>query len=441
MGYAVQDIIINEEKKCDKEKLEKVMKLIGEKKSYTEIMRETDLTLFELSIYIEVAFYKSNYDPSIYVDKNKISKIMNELKSISFPSLKQIKNKYPECEYADIRIVRGVYFRTKRYYQKKSKAKQEEKQKTDQMSLFNVVDININKEEKVDISTVPYLLDEINKLETEHWKKFAKELFSKYTPKQFFILPASMSSRKHHETELAIGEFDIYNPKKLVKMGGKYYHSYRVLKLLEEILEPDSPEVWNYQKTKVVNYVYGNEFEPWQKDAMKVAALSHDIFSGGTGDDFNPKMKYMDKNHAHYHKTELKPISILLPQNEWEAYIMIVDNHMWKWDPQEPTIKFHDGKNAESIDKCYKHYELYRMVKYVELADYLASRRYDNTIPRLRQALKTWYYIKGNLDITITDLTNMGFNIKKIKEIFTNENLEEIFKFILGKEEYSKMKS
>ncbi|QUH22040.1 HD domain-containing protein [Alkaliphilus sp. B6464] len=441
MASAVQNIITIEEKKCDKDKLEKVIEMIGDKKTFSEIMHETQLSLFELSTYLEVAFYQSNHDPSIYVDTEKVTKIMSELKGASFPTLKEIKSKYPECEYTDIRTVRGVYFRTKRYYQKKSTSKTNKKDSVEQISLFGSVDTQIPAIEKIDITTVPYLENEIKKLETEHWKKFARELFSKYTPKQFFILPASMSTRKHHETELTIGEFDIQEPKKLVKMGGKYYHSIRVLNQLEEMLETDNPEIWDYKGIKVINYVYGNEFSPWQKDAMKVAALSHDIYSGGVKDEFDPNMKYMDKHHAHYHKKELLPIASLLPEEEWNTYIAIVDNHMWKWDPIEPSIKFHQGKDFDSVEECYNHYILYRMVKWVEFADYLASRRHDNTIARLRQALETWYYIKGNLDITPDNLDAMGFDTMEIKKDFSKENepFEEIIKIVLGKEKYEKM--
>jgi hypothetical protein len=332
MANPIQDIIIKEERKCDNEILDRVIKLISENKSFSEIMREAGISLFDLSTYLEVAFYKTNFDPSILVDKDKITNIMAELNKASFPSLKEIKNKYPDYEYTEIRVVRGVYFRSTHYYQKKTKTqKATQDNETKQMTLFGDTELVPEiKTEKVDLTTVPFLLDAINTLETEHWKQFALELFAKYTPKQFFVLPASMSQKKHHETELSIGEFSLTEPKKLIKMGGKYYHSYRVYLKLLEILEPDSPEIWGYKENKVVKYVYGNEYKEWEKDVMKVAALSHDIFSGGTEDEMNPKRKYMDKNHAHYHKTELLPLKKLVPEEEWNAYIMIVDNHMWK---------------------------------------------------------------------------------------------------------------
>lgn len=442
MAMPIQDIIKREEQKCDENKLEQVISLIQNGKGFSDIMREADLSSFDLSTYLEVAFYQTNLDPSILVDKERITKIMSELNQASFPSLKAIKTKYPDYEYTEIRIVRGVYFRTTHYYQKKTKPKKTEEMT--QMTLFGESGFQIDepKVEKVDLTTVPFLLEALDTLETEHWKQFALELFAKFTPKQFYIMPASMSKKQHHETEQSVGCFDPMEPKKLLKMGGKYYHSYRVYLKLLEIIEPDHPEIWNWRKTKVVRYVYGFEYEPWQRDAMKVAALSHDIFSGGTGDEFDSKRKYLDKHHAHYHKTELVPLKKMVPDNEWDAYIIMVDNHMAKWDPVEPSMKFHDGKTKETVTECYEHYVLYRMMKNVELADYLASRRNDDMIARLKQAVETWFYLKGNLEIDWSDLENIGLPEADIRQAFAkeHESLQVILELVFGGR-FSQMKN
>lgn len=440
MAIAIADIIKNEEKKCNQEILDKVIELIGQNKSIDEILNEADLSLFDLSTYLEVAFYKTNYDPSIFVDKDKVTIIMKELETANFPSLKEIKNKHPELEYSEIRVVRGVYFRTKHFYQKKSKPEVKSNtnsEKPVQLSLFNFgleeSKTDNQRTEKLDISSVPFLLDYINTFETEHWKKVAIELFSKYVPRQFYILPASFTKTKHHETEQSVGEFDISNPKKLVKMGGKYYHSYRVYQELLKIIETDSPEIWDFNREKVKNYVYGNEYEPWEKDVMKLAALSHDIYSGGTEDDYNPNLKRMDKNHAHYHKTELKPLSTLVPEYEWEVYIKIVDAHMWKWDPQ-PNVKFHDGRTLTTAEECIKFYSEYRLIKNVELCDYFATQRSNDVIPRFKQTIETWFYIKKNLDITWDDLNQVGISEEEIRKAFANyeDSLITLIKLALG---------
>jgi len=106
----------------------------------------------------------------------------------------------------------------------------------------------------------------------------------------------------------------------------------------------------------------------------------------------------------------------------------------------EPTIKFHEGRNKETVEECCEHYRLYRLVKNVELSDYLASRRNDALIPRFKQAIETWFYCKGNLDITWDDLNQMGLNEKDIRKAFGKpyEPLGDILKLLLG-DRYSQM--
>lgn len=421
-------MISKEENKCDPVKLEAVIEMIGERRTYKEIMETLHISLFDLSTYLEVAFYKSNEDPHNYIEQDKFEKIMQKFEAKSFPALKEIKNSFPECEYSDIRIVRGVYFRKKRFYQKNA-AKMKE-------VVAETIDF-----EKVDLKTVPYILEAIETLKTDHWKKFALELFSKYAPKQFYTLPASLSGKHHNETEYAKGYFDKEDPKKLIKSGGKFYHSMRVYWQLNEILETDIPEIWDYNREKIVNYVHGNDFEPWQMDAMKVAALAHDIYSGGPEDETPPRKRSMDKHHAHYHKTLLKPIGENLPQNEWEAFVMMVDKHMWKWDVEPLDFSFHEGMKKKTVKEAYEFYVLYRMVKWVELSDYIASRKTDDFIPRLRQAFLTWAHLTKNLLITYEDFESMGIEKAKIEEAFPNASLKEIAEILLGEEKIKELTS
>lgn len=419
MGVA--HIIIKEEEKCDEAKLQRVIELLGENKTYKDIMEDTKISLFDLSGYLEVAYYKTNYDPVGYVSKDKITAILSEFEKKSFPTLKDIKSALPNCDYTEIRTVRGVYFRKNRFYQKKKVNKPE-------------IQAQVLSHDKVHLNTVPYLLETIEGLKTERWKTFARELFSKYAPKQFYILPASLSGKHHNETEYAKGYFDQNDPMSLSKFGGKYYHSVRVLRQLEEILETDSPEIWDYDHEKVTKYVYGNEFDDWELDAMKVAALSHDIYSGGVEDEVNPKKRSMDKAHAHYHKTLLKPIGEALPEKEWHAYVMMVDSHMWKWDEEKPSISFKEGADKTTPADVYEHFNLYRMVKWIELSDYIASRKTDDLIPRLRQAYITWFYLKKDLLITFSDLKSMGINKEDVVRAFGETSLSEIAKIVVGPE-------
>ncbi|MFW6024868.1 MAG: helix-turn-helix domain-containing protein [Candidatus Woesearchaeota archaeon] len=427
----VQDIIKKEEQKCHPQILENVISYMEDGKTIKDISKLTKLDFFNLSPYIEVAFYKSNIDPSVYVKKELIEQIMSALEGLSYPNLKPVKEKVPNCDYSEIRVVRGVYFRSKRYYKKKTN----KKKKVENNQLTLDLDIREKKKvKKVELDSVPYLMDFINSLSTPHWRNFATTLFEYYVPKQFYILPATFHKNQHNESELETGYFDKDNPLKLASMGGKAYHSYRVYKQLLQIIEPDMPEIWDYKKTKVKNYVYGNDYEAWELDVMKVAAWAHDIYSGGPNDELDPKRKRMDKLHPHYHKTELLPIKSMVPDNEWDAFIQCVDNHMWKWQKDPSTlIRFDNGKNFDDKKEVYNFYRLFRMVKNVELADYLASRRNDDTIPRFKQFLKTWYHINENYNLTWDDLNECDFSESDIREAFGKDKdvpLENIIKQI-----------
>ena len=112
------------------------------------------------------------------------------------------------------------------------------------------------------------------------------------------------------------------------------------------------------------------------------------------------------------------------------------------WDPEEPTIKFHKGKDKNSVSECYKHFALYRLVKNVELADYLASRRNEELITKFKQTIETWFYIKRNIDITWDDLDKIGIKEDELRKAFAKEHeeLEEFIKLALG-DRYIKMKN
>lgn len=94
------------------------------------------------------------------------------------------------------------------------------------------------------------------------------------------------------------------------------------------------------------------------------------------------------------------------------------------------------------MEACYRHYVLYRLVKNIELADYLASRRNEALVPRLKQAVQTWFYVKRDLDITWEDLAKMGLDEAEIRKDFAKEQepLEEILKLVLG-DQYAEMKN
>lgn len=422
---SIMNIIKQEEAKCEKEKLDRLLYLIKEGKNIRDIIVELNISAYNLGTYLEVLYYKEQtLDPRIVVPKEKVKAIYLVLKNLGFPSLKEVKDKLPNCEYYEIRAVRGAYFRVQRFGSNKVKKEETNKKEVNQESFFNNSESSILPI-KVDISSVPYLLDELKKIKTDRWKKFAIELFSKYCPRQFFIMPAAMRKGVHNEVEHTIGEWDLKDKIKIKQVGGKYWHSIRVAQYVDYIIETDSAEIWDFNKTKVINYVYGNEYLDYEEDIMRIAALSHDIYSGGVEDEFNSKRKSMDKEHPYYHRKELESLKKIVGEQEFELYLNVVENHMWKWSIKEPTISFDDGKEIDN--KAYEFYRKYRLVKNMELSDYLASKKDNDLSTKLIQTIKTFKYLNIP-QISWNDLDKMGFNKSIVISIFGTDDLDKIYK-------------
>lgn len=229
-------------------------------------------------------------------------------------------------------------------------------------------------------------------------------------------MPAAMNSFAHDIVELSYGEYDGDTPN-VKKMGGKCFHSVRVCEIVEHILNTDSPEITDFHGI-VKKYVYGNEYEDWESDMLKVAALSHDIFSGGVEDEFNYKRRYLDKNHPYYHRQALACISSILPENEWNTYLTVVENHMWKWSPKECTIFFHDGKKKNTASDKDNFYNLYRLVKVMEIADYLAAQRDKTRGKEIIFAIKTYYTLYGTYDMPEDTKEKLGITKEEMMKSF-----------------------
>lgn len=229
---------------------------------------------------------------------------------------------------------------------------------------------------KVDINMVPEYSQVINNFETEDFKKLAIAGLEA-APLQFWIMPAAMSKRVHHSSEHGIGEIEYDNENHLYivkKIGGKAFHTLRVLDIAEIIMEADDPVVSRDFHGNIKKMVYGNEMTPREKDLIRTACLWHDIYSGGTEDEFDINRRYMDKNHPHYHRKELAPLSSMISIQEWDLLLKCIEQHMWKWDDKIDIMKFHDLKLKESVQEAYKFANEYRIVRIVELSDLIASR-------------------------------------------------------------------
>lgn len=229
---------------------------------------------------------------------------------------------------------------------------------------------------KVDLKMVPYYSNIIDEnFETEDFKKLATAGLEA-APLQFWIMPAAMSKKVHHSSEHGIGEV-VYDEEKEIyvvnKIGGKAYHTLRVFDIAEIFMEADDPRVFDFQGN-VKEWKYGNEMTERERDLIRTACLWHDIYSGGTGDEFDSKRRSMDKKHPHYHRTELAPLSVMVSVDEWELLMECIEQHMWKWDDNIEIMKFHDINKKETVKEAYEFIRKYRMIRIVELSDLIASR-------------------------------------------------------------------
>lgn len=412
--------------RCKADITETVIRLLREGKSFKEIEETLNFSAYDLSDYIVAAFQASDVAPSGYVsveDYNAIMKVLEELACTTRRNIKEeLKNSTgKDFEYEPINVCLGIYFRTKHFYNKKDVVDNKIVKKEVEVEQLSVASVT-NGSEKIELQSIPMFNLAIQTLKTEHWRKFAIELFTKYCPKQFFVMPATMGKFAHDIVELSYGAYSETEPNKIVRIGGKAFHTIRVYENICTLLEPDSPEIKDFSG-KVKTYIYGNEYADWEADMLKVAALAHDIYSGGTGDDFDFTRKKLDVDHPYYHRTELAPISNILPENEWNDFLVCIENHMWKWSPKPTTICFNDGKKAEDKDAFYS---LYRKVKDLETADYIAAQRDKTRGKEILFSINAYAKLFGTYDISDEDLAKLNITSEELIKAFGHDDLKEI---------------
>jgi len=406
MSNKIMEIIAKEKAKCRDENL--LALITSELQGGTpidDIAVMTHMTKFDLGPYIETAFADNEIDPSLYCDKNKYNILSRVLADCTIPLLSTVKNRVPNVSYEDVRIARGVYYR-ENHISWRNKAKQKKEEAVNNTSATE------KTANKIDLDSIPAFRDIIYNLKTEHWRQFAISVFTEICPKQFFVMPAAMSKGKHNISEYSYGKVE---GNKVVRMGGKAFHTLRVCDTLFKILETDSPEIKSYNKT--TKYVYGNEYTDTETDIMILAALCHDIYSGGTEEEFDSSRRTLDYYHPYYHrKTFTKPQDI--PEDEWETFLTIIENHMWKWSPRE-IVSFHS----------YEDKNKYRMIKNVELSDYLAAQRNPQYETQVLTVLKL---LAAENEIRLSEaqkrLEILGITDKILTETFGHNDLIVIAK-------------
>lgn len=231
---------------------------------------------------------------------------------------------------------------------------------------------------KIDVMQIPEFAAALNEFQTEDIKVLCIKGLEA-APLQFWIMPAAMRKGVHHPSEFGIGEVekDENSSLHVVKsFGGKAHHTLRVLRFANFFLETDDPAIKDW-KGRIKRMRYGNEFTARERDLMRCAILWHDIYSGGTEDEFDSTRKRMDSYHPFYHRTELAHLSHLVSPEEWELLLAMIENHMWKWDKNEDfeIIHFHDLKEQPTVEEAYRFANRYRMIRIVEMSDYLAAQR------------------------------------------------------------------
>ena len=419
------------EKSENQKLINDLVKYLKDGVSIETIQKEMRLDSFFMSDYLLYAFWMNDIDITKYISMEDVEKICNTIKELletSSPTKTAIKNAAEKAtgstySWAQMNIVFGFYSRQP-YYKSKQNTVSSEKP-------FIVNAAVIGEECKIDIQSVPFLMDAIKSLKTERWKKFTIEFFSKVCPKQFFIMPASMHKGAHEITELTVGKFDEEHPEKLVVAGGKYFHSIRVLEFVNHQIESDAAEKKNY-KGIVDTYVIGNEFKDYQCDILRVAALLHDVYSGSIEDEFNYKRKGLDKYHPYYHRYHLDNLkNIIGSEKEWELFLLCVENHMWKWSPEKELFvtKFNKIKELPEKEKD-DAYSNYRMAKVIQNADYFASRRDETRSKEIMYFIRAFYLIKGNYDFTEEDKKMLGLDAKSLYDAFGHSSLDEVVEIV-----------
>lgn len=409
----------------DAEMLEEIKKDLLNGTSFPVLTEKYSLSDYDLGPYLELAFNQCHdIDIFKYVNKDVYIKITQVLKKMINPFLKPVKEEvlkvFPDLKftYHDIRICSGVYYRTRRWY---STDKVKDGFIVNKIEDFTPV---VKENSVVDLKTTGRFYEIINSISTPHWKTFATELFSKYTPKQFWIMPATLSKGAHNATELITGKFDEKNINKLAIMGGKAFHSLRVYDFIQTQIDADCAEITD-KKGVVAEYCFGNEFEKWEEDMLKVAALAHDIFSGGFSDTWDENRKSLDIMHPYYHRKALLPIKHIIPDNEWNTFMLCIENHMWKWSPKPLTICF-DMHKTLTEERKNGFFKTYRLVKMLQIADYFSAQREIGRGREIIDFINAHYLLTGKWELSIDEIENLEITNEDLIDSFGHNNIEAI---------------
>ena len=216
-------------------------------------------------------------------------------------------------------------------------------------------------------------------IKDENIRKFTYLALVDYAPLSFWEIPAAFSAACHNESEKAIGEVILNGEEYTVmKLGGKAWHTLRVVSIAKNIIEADEEIIWDFMKRNEKGRFIGSDMNQLYADICIASCILHDIFSLCEGLEWRDKKhRGMDKNHPYYHRTELADIAKRwLSPSVWEVMLVAIESHMWKWSPNPDNIpRRRSMLSMESVEDAYNFSEMYRVIEVVHIADLLAAQK------------------------------------------------------------------
>ena len=216
-------------------------------------------------------------------------------------------------------------------------------------------------------------------IKDENLRKFVYFSLVDYAPLSFWEIPAAFSAGCHNESEKAIGEVLINGDEYVVsKLGGKAWHTLRVVNIAKTIIESDEEIIWDFMKRNKKGEFKGNSMFDIQADICIAACILHDIFSLDEGLEWRDKKhRGMDKEHPYYHRTRLEEVAKkYLTDDVWYLLLASIESHMWKWSPRPEVIPRRTSMlSLKTAQDAYKFSEMYRVIELVHIADLIAAQK------------------------------------------------------------------
>ena len=219
----------------------------------------------------------------------------------------------------------------------------------------------------------------VNFIKDEGLRKFVYSALCYEIPLSFWEIPAAFAHGCHNEKEKEIGEILVNGDEYVImKLGGKAWHTLRVLNIAKTIVESDEIPIWDYMKKNKKGEFYGNDMPDIYADICYAACILHDVYSLLEGLEWKEnKHRGMNKEHPFYHRTELAELANkYLSDSVWEFLLRAIESHMWKWGLRTDDIPRRKSMlSLPDVKSAFDFSEMYRVIEIVHVADLIASRK------------------------------------------------------------------